>query len=100
LYKRKLCKFVSPIFVNFVILDDRRDTPRAGSKRPFRDIENPTEETSIVLIGRSVERNKYLTIKPEGSAEGSTPKIGHVLGKHKFEKIWVYMYWVYMYWGL
>lgn len=58
--------------------DERRETPRVGSKRPFRDVEN-ADEISVVLLGKSVERNRYITIKPESSENPETPKIGHLL---------------------
>ena len=57
-----------------------------GVKRSFREIDCVADEISVVLMGRNVERNKYITLKNDPN---ELPKIGHVKRKWKcFYKIY------------
>ena len=56
-----------------------RQTPQRAPKRPFKDIE-PTEEISLVLQGRSVERNLHIAISTDTEEGQKMPKIGHIAG--------------------
>jgi hypothetical protein len=66
--------------------DGIRENGKTGSgvKRGFSQIESSrdsalnhvTDEISIVLMGRNVERNKYITLK--NTDQDQLPKIGHV----------------------
>jgi|ERR1711917_79588 len=55
----------------------REPNGKIGSavKRPYREVDIQ-DEIHIVLIGRNVERNKYITLKTDNIDE--IPKIGHI----------------------
>lgn len=58
-------------------MTSREPNGKIGSavKRPYREVDIQ-DEIHIVLIGRNVERNKYITLKTDNIDE--IPKIGHI----------------------
>ena len=76
------CYICNIILIQSICIDDgNRENGKisgSGVKRGFNQIESVTDEISIVLMGRNVERNKYITLKND---QDQLPKIGHVKSK-------------------